>query len=115
LFTLDGDNVSLNLSRNVTGDFNPLRSPKLEPHPGTVAIRVVDADGRVLDENLVDVPDHVCVHGGLGEEITSEPFHGPHHFDTRFPILPEADKLEVWRIVQVEPEVEQKLLLTFPL
>jgi hypothetical protein len=111
---MDGDNVSLIFSRNVTGDFHPLRGPTLESHPGTVAIRVVGSNGRVLAEDLVDLPDHVCVHGGLGEEITSEPFDGPHFFDTRFPILAEADRLEIWRIVQAEPELEQTLLLTFP-
>ncbi len=100
LLGLDGGRLSLENTEDVEGDFAQRRVTS-EEWPGMLRCRLLSTDGKVLAEELVPAPDHLCTvldaYDGVAKPV-SYTVPGPVLFQLRLPRLPLATRLDVARI-----------------
>ena len=122
-FVLNGDSLALEAAEDIGGEFRPRRGAA-EWQPGMLCCRLLDSRQRVLAEEAVPAPDHVCVvldpntpgddGAPLPARLTAK---GPAVFQVRMPRLDAAAEMKVWRITSPRAggAAEGKLLATVPL
>ncbi len=102
-FVLSGDELQLEASTELQGDFRPLRRGAIWA-PGRICCRLLDAEQRVLAEDTVPAPDFTCTvldasSGSPGEPVPVRfTADGPITFQVRLPDVPTARELRVYRL-----------------
>lgn len=100
LLSLDGGKLSLQNEQDIEGDFAQRRG-RQEEWSGMLRCRLLDAEGKVLAEELLPAPDHLCTvldaRDGTAKPV-SYTVAGPVMFQLRMPRLNKAARLEVTRI-----------------
>lgn len=107
-FVLSGDELQLEVSTELKGDFRPARRGAIWA-PGRICCRLLDAEQRVLAEDTVPAPDFTCtvLDGSAGSPGESVPVRfttdGPVTFQVRLPDVPAARELRVYRLTGFQP------------
>lgn len=100
-FVLSGDELQLEASAELQGDFRPARRGAIWA-PGRICCRLLDAEQRVLAEDTVPAPDFTCtvLDGSAGSPVEPVRFtaDGPVTFQLRLPDVPAARELRVYRL-----------------
>lgn len=100
LLSLDAGKLSLQNEQDIEGDFAQRRG-RQEEWSGMLRCRLLDAEGKMLAEELVPAPDHLCTvldaRDGQAKPV-SYTVAGPVMFQLRMPRLNKAARLEVTRI-----------------
>ena len=125
-FVLSDGKLTLEAVEEIRGDFHPPRAaPAWEA--GMFCCRLLDARQRVVAEETLPAPDHVCVvldpntpgPDGRPQAVEFSP-RGPVVFQVRMPSLATATQLKVYRLAGSRPamldaEPAGQLLASIPL
>ena len=100
LISLDGGKLGLENAEDIEGDFASPRR-RQEEWTGMLRCRLVSAEGKVLAEELLPAPDHLCTvldaRDGTPKPVTYTP-PGPVLFQLRLPRRADATRLDIARI-----------------
>ncbi|MBB5036225.1 hypothetical protein [Prosthecobacter dejongeii] len=100
LISLDGAKLGLENAEDIEGDFASPRR-RQEEWTGMLRCRLISADGKVLAEELLPAPDHLCTvldaRDGTPKPVTYTP-PGPVLFQLRLPRRADATRLDIARI-----------------
>ncbi|WP_133795249.1 hypothetical protein [Prosthecobacter fusiformis] len=100
LLSLDSGKLSLENTEDIQGDFAMRRGPQ-EEWSGMLRCRLVSEEGKVLAEELLPAPDHLCTvldsYDGTPKPV-SYTVAGPVMFQLRLPRLAAATRLDISRI-----------------
>lgn len=100
LLSLDGGKLGLENAEDIEGDFATPRR-RQEEWTGMLRCRLVSAEGKVLAEELLPAPDHLCTvldaRDGEPKPVTYTP-PGPVLFQLRLPRRADATRLDIARI-----------------
>ena len=108
-FVLTGSKIELAAAEDITGDFHPRRGP-LAWQPGMIYCRLLDESQRVLAEQTVPAPDHMCIvldpnlpdASGNPQPAALTPT-GPVVFQMRMPRVDSATHMKVYRLQGIRP------------
>lgn len=105
-FVLSGDELQLEESTELRGDFRPMRRGAIWA-PGRICCRLLDAERRVLAEDTVPAPDFTCTVLDASSGSPGEPVRftadSPVTFQVRLPDVPAARELRVYRLTGFQP------------
>ncbi|GAA5145972.1 hypothetical protein GCM10023213_38360 [Prosthecobacter algae] len=100
LLSLDGAKLGLENAEDIEGDFASPRR-RQEEWTGMLRCRLISAEGKVLAEELLPAPDHLCTvldaRDGTPKPVTYTP-PGPVLFQLRLPRRADATRLDIARI-----------------
>lgn len=100
LLSLDGSKLGLENAEDIEGDFASPRR-RQEEWTGMLRCRLISAEGKVLAEELLPAPDHLCTvldaRDGTPKPVTYTP-PGPVLFQLRLPRRADATRLDIARI-----------------
>jgi len=125
-FVLSDGKLELEAVEDIQGDFHPRRG-RAAWQPGMLCCRLLDDRQRVLAEETVPAPDHVCIvldpnvagADGKPQPAVLSP-GGPVVFQVRLPKMESATQMKVYRLAGAQPagfdeEPAGQLLATIPL
>lgn len=100
LISLDGGKLGLENAEDIEGDFASPRR-RQEEWTGMLRCRLISAEGKVLAEELLPAPDHLCTvldaRDSEPKPVTYTP-PGPVLFQLRLPRRADATRLDIARI-----------------
>ena len=117
MLSLDKGALSLVDAQDIEGDFAPRRG-KEEAWSNMLRFRLMSASNKVLAEELLPAPDHVCrvfdPRATDGKAVTLAGTE-PAIFQVRLPRVKGASRLDIFRILQPDEPATETLVGSLPL